>query len=110
MVWWMQVGGLGDVVTGLSRACLMRGHHVVVVLPFYSSMPQDRIKDLTFDRDFHVPKVHPQVVIEITIFQVSRRHVAQSPCEYRLHGHGQLEVGVYCCTLASCVHLFLSER
>jgi len=51
-----KVGGLGDVVTGLSRACLMRGHHVVVVLPFYSSMPQDRIKDLTFDRDFHVPK------------------------------------------------------
>ena len=29
----LQVGGLGDVVTGLARACLARGHNVEVMLP-----------------------------------------------------------------------------
>ena len=30
-----QVGGLGDVVTGLARSCLARGHQVSVIMPFY---------------------------------------------------------------------------
>ncbi|KAF3970148.1 hypothetical protein CMV_006129 [Castanea mollissima] len=30
-----KVGGLGDVVTGLARACLSRGHTVDIMLPFY---------------------------------------------------------------------------
>lgn len=45
-----------DVVTGLSRACLVRGHQVTVMLPFYSSLPKGRIEGLTFDRNFYVPK------------------------------------------------------
>ncbi|KIY93888.1 starch synthase [Monoraphidium neglectum] len=34
-----KVGGLGDVVTGLARACLARGHAVNVLLPFYECLP-----------------------------------------------------------------------
>ena len=35
-----QVGGLGDVVTGLARVCLARGHAVTVLLPYYECLPQ----------------------------------------------------------------------
>lgn len=52
-----QVGGLGDVVTGLARACLERGHSVEVMLPFYECLPQDQIEDLEHDCDFDCPKV-----------------------------------------------------
>ena len=53
----MQVGGLGDVVTGLARACLERGHDVEVVLPFYECLPTDQIEGLQHDMDFDCPKV-----------------------------------------------------
>ncbi len=53
----MQVGGLGDVVTGLGRACLQRGHTVEVCLPFYECLPVARIEGLRHERDFDVPKV-----------------------------------------------------
>ena len=52
-----QVGGLGDVVTGLARACLSRGHNLEVMLPFYESLPEDQIEGLQHDRDFDCPKV-----------------------------------------------------
>lgn len=55
----MQVGGLGDVVTGLGRACLQRGHTVEVCLPFYECLPEARVEDLRHERDFDVPKVRP---------------------------------------------------
>lgn len=42
-----KVGGLGDVVTGLARACLSRGHTVHVMLPFYQCIPKHHINDLT---------------------------------------------------------------
>ena len=48
---------MGDVVTGLARACLERGHNVEVMLPFYESLPEDQIADLQHDRDFDCPKV-----------------------------------------------------
>ncbi|KAK9918038.1 hypothetical protein WJX75_000711 [Coccomyxa subellipsoidea] len=51
-----KVGGLGDVVTGLARACLTRGHNVEVMLPFYESLPEDQIDGLQHDRDFDCPK------------------------------------------------------
>jgi starch synthase len=35
-----KVGGLGDVVTGLARACLARGHRVQVALPFYEFLKE----------------------------------------------------------------------
>lgn len=41
-----KVGGLGDVVTGLSRACLCRGHAVDIMLPFYECIPRQQIEDL----------------------------------------------------------------
>lgn len=41
-----KVGGLGDVVTGLARACLSRGHTVDVILPFYECIPRQEINDL----------------------------------------------------------------
>lgn len=42
-----KVGGLGDVVTGLARACLARGHSVEVMLPFYECIPRQQIDDLS---------------------------------------------------------------
>ena len=50
------MGGLGDVVTGLARACLERGHDVEVLLPFYECLPTDQIEGLTHDMDFDCPK------------------------------------------------------
>ncbi|GFZ21616.1 starch synthase 3 [Actinidia rufa] len=41
-----KVGGLGDVVTGLARACLSRGHKVDVMLPFYECIQKQQINDL----------------------------------------------------------------
>ncbi|KAL9230493.1 hypothetical protein vseg_005835 [Gypsophila vaccaria] len=42
-----KVGGLGDVVTGLARACLSRGHAVDVMLPFYECLPKQQLNELT---------------------------------------------------------------
>ncbi|ONI01532.1 hypothetical protein PRUPE_6G144700 [Prunus persica] len=42
-----KVGGLGDVVTGLARACLSRGHRVDIMLPFYGCIQREQIDDLT---------------------------------------------------------------
>ncbi|XP_058068574.1 uncharacterized protein LOC131217650 isoform X2 [Magnolia sinica] len=41
-----KVGGLGDVVTGLARACLSRGHKVDIMLPFYECIQKQHINDL----------------------------------------------------------------
>ncbi|XP_068643793.1 probable starch synthase 4, chloroplastic/amyloplastic isoform X2 [Aristolochia californica] len=43
-----KVGGLGDVVTGLARACLSRGHKVQIMLPFYECIPKEQINYLQF--------------------------------------------------------------
>ena len=53
------MGGLGDVVTGLAKACLARGHRVEVVLPFYECLPESAIEGLAHERDFDCPKVGP---------------------------------------------------
>ncbi|CAG9460980.1 unnamed protein product [Pedinophyceae sp. YPF-701] len=50
-----KVGGLGDVVTGLSKACLDRGHDVAVMMPYYQCLPDDKIEDLRHERDIQVP-------------------------------------------------------
>ncbi|KAI7731493.1 hypothetical protein M8C21_006294 [Ambrosia artemisiifolia] len=42
-----KVGGLGDVVTGLARACLLRGHKVDIMLPFYECIQKDDIQELS---------------------------------------------------------------
>ncbi|KAL5577169.1 hypothetical protein UlMin_018868 [Ulmus minor] len=41
-----KVGGLGDVVTGLSKALQKKGHLVEIVLPKYDCMQYDLIRDL----------------------------------------------------------------
>ncbi|GAB4837266.1 hypothetical protein Ancab_002168 [Ancistrocladus abbreviatus] len=47
----LKVGGLGDVVTGLSKALQEKGHLVEIVLPKYDCMQYDLIHDL---RDLNV--------------------------------------------------------
>ncbi|XP_076898307.1 uncharacterized protein LOC143551850 [Bidens hawaiensis] len=42
-----KVGGLGDVVTGLARACLLRGHKVIIMLPLYECIQKDDIQELS---------------------------------------------------------------
>ncbi|KAL7597663.1 hypothetical protein Lser_V15G23556 [Lactuca serriola] len=42
-----KVGGLGDVVTGLSRACLSRGHKVDIMLPFYECIQKENIQEIS---------------------------------------------------------------
>lgn len=42
-----KVGGLGDVVTGLARACLSRGHKLDIMLPFYECIQKQQINELT---------------------------------------------------------------
>ncbi|KAK6147507.1 hypothetical protein DH2020_018419 [Rehmannia glutinosa] len=48
-----KVGGLGDVVTGLARACLMRGHKVDVFLPFYECINKLHIKELALTSTYN---------------------------------------------------------
>lgn len=43
----VKVGGLADVVQGLSRELSFRGHHVEVILPKYDVMKTDRVWGLT---------------------------------------------------------------
>ncbi|KAG2494247.1 hypothetical protein HYH03_007602 [Edaphochlamys debaryana] len=51
-----KVGGLGDVVTGLAKAALARGHFVTVMLPFYECLPKGQIEGLKHEMDIEVPK------------------------------------------------------
>jgi len=51
-----KVGGLGDVVTGLAKACLVRNATVEVILPFYECLNPDGVQDLTLEREFDCPK------------------------------------------------------
>ncbi|MEN8179607.1 MAG: glycogen/starch synthase, partial [Pseudomonadota bacterium] len=41
-----KVGGLGDVVHGLSRELAIRGNQVELILPMYDCMKYDKIYDL----------------------------------------------------------------
>lgn len=51
-----KVGGLGDVVYGLSRELQVRGNHVEIILPKYDCMRYDQIWGMTRDcQDLWVP-------------------------------------------------------
>ena len=75
----LQVGGLGDVVTGLARACIERGHAVEVMLPYYESLPDEGIQDLQHSRDLECPKVttvsnvHVQVWLQAALLRTCSR-------------------------------------
>uniref|UniRef100_A0A1D1XIW6 starch synthase n=1 Tax=Anthurium amnicola TaxID=1678845 RepID=A0A1D1XIW6_9ARAE len=47
-----KVGGLGDVVTSLSRAVQDIGHNVEIILPKYDCMNLSNVKDFQFNRNF----------------------------------------------------------
>jgi starch synthase len=51
-----KVGGLADVVFGLTRELAIRGNHVEIILPKYASLHYDQIWDLhEVYHDLHVP-------------------------------------------------------
>ena len=54
-----KVGGLADVVTGLSRECLARGHEVEVILPYYGALDAACLSDVKHELDFDVPVGRP---------------------------------------------------
>eukprot|EP00803_Ostreobium_quekettii_P003798 evm.model.scf_1142EXC.6 EVM.evm.TU.scf_1142EXC.6 scf_1142EXC:41238-47548(-) len=53
-----KVGGLGDVVTGLARACCARGHQVEVILPYYECLCEEDIEGIRHEYMFDCPKGH----------------------------------------------------
>ncbi|XP_044496171.1 starch synthase 3, chloroplastic/amyloplastic-like [Mangifera indica] len=48
-----KVGGLGDVVTSLSRAVQDLNHNVDIILPKYNCLKYDNVKDLESQRSYH---------------------------------------------------------
>ncbi|XP_074270130.1 starch synthase 3, chloroplastic/amyloplastic-like isoform X3 [Silene latifolia] len=57
-----KVGGLGDVVTSLSRAIQELNHHVDIILPKYGCLNLDHVKD------FHYKRSYPWGGIEIKVW------------------------------------------
>ncbi|MCC5831895.1 MAG: glycogen synthase [Chlamydiales bacterium] len=47
-----KVGGLGDVLQGLSRALLSKGHQVEIILPKYDALDLNSVSDLEFGTSF----------------------------------------------------------
>ena len=70
----MKVGGLGDVVTGLSKSVAARGHLVNVIMPFYESLPVERIEGLKHEMDIDVPKGY-RWDGEMKIGEIRRCHI-----------------------------------
>ncbi|KFK43443.1 hypothetical protein AALP_AA1G125900 [Arabis alpina] len=48
-----KVGGLGDVVTSLSRAVQELNHNVDIIFPKYDCLKHNFVKDLVFNRSYH---------------------------------------------------------
>jgi hypothetical protein len=92
-----QVGGLGDVVTGLARACLEEGHKVEVILPFYQCLPESSVNNLRHVVDFQVPKVSvppdPQInVLKVAFLRLAIQHICWD-CVSDIH---ILSIAIFC--------------
>ena len=66
-----KVGGLADVVTGLSRACSQRGHNVEVVLPFYECIPESAVSNLAHERSYGSYHRGSQVMVDAFVGEIS---------------------------------------
>ena len=71
-------------VTGLARACIDRGHTVQVVLPFYESLPDDRIGGLQHAQDFDCPKACRSLTTQLTVQKHMNIQLIAS-CKLREH-------------------------
>ncbi|KAK9132461.1 hypothetical protein Scep_011989 [Stephania cephalantha] len=78
-----KVGGLGDVVTGLSKALQKKGHLVEVVLPKYDCMQHDRVNDLRaldvllesyFEGRLHKNKIWVGTVEGLPVYFIEPHH------------------------------------
>lgn len=81
-----KVGGLGDVLTGLSRALQRKGHLVEVILPKYDCMDYSRITNLkeldlelhsVFDGHMHKNKVWSGIVEGLPVYFIEPLHPAK---------------------------------
>ncbi|KAL3643611.1 putative starch synthase 4, chloroplastic/amyloplastic [Castilleja foliolosa] len=78
-----KVGGLGDVVTGLSKALQKKGHLVEIVLPKYDCMNYDLIHDLKaleipvesyFDGQLYKNKIWVGIVEGLPVYFIEPHH------------------------------------
>ncbi|KAG0622794.1 hypothetical protein M758_3G123800 [Ceratodon purpureus] len=81
-----KVGGLGDVLTGLSRSLQRKGHLVEAILPKYDCMDYSRIVNLkeldlelhsTFDGQIHKNKVWCGIVEGLPVYFIEPLHPAK---------------------------------
>ncbi|GJP56059.1 hypothetical protein CLOM_g15123, partial [Closterium sp. NIES-68] len=81
-----KVGGLADVITGLSKALQRRGHLVEIILPKYDCMDYSRIKDLKpldikfssfFDSEMHACKIWRGLVEGLPVYFIEPLHPAR---------------------------------
>jgi starch synthase len=86
MLWHLKVGGLGDVLTGLSRSLLKKGHLVEIILPKYDCMAYTCIKSLkeldlelhaVFDGKKHKNKVWLAIVEGLPVYLIEPLHPAK---------------------------------
>ena len=87
------MGGLGDVVTGLARACLARGHNVEVILPFYQFLKEEDIEGLQHVMDFDVPKVRNLPCVRLCDTCRSWPQLSSSCCAQGTQFDGQMHMG-----------------
>ena len=79
-----KVGGMGDVVTALSRAVIEKGHSVEVVLPKYDCMDHEQIDDLNLADQFLVDDVK---------VSVWKGEVEEVPVTFLQPDNGHFDVG-----------------
>ncbi|KAL6575288.1 hypothetical protein OROMI_012573 [Orobanche minor] len=104
-----KVGGLGDVVTGLARACLMRGHKVDVFLPLYECMNKLQIKELAligtygsyYDGSWISTNVYRGMVLGISVLLIEpSNHFFKG---HRLYGGSYNELEAYLFFSRACL-------